>query len=929
LKKSERARNKPVLVPETTPSLVWLPPAVAIIWGALALSLSRVVWPALWGIAGTMWDSWIAAPDFSWMEFIRALSGHLWGLATLALMLVASYGAGRPLIRLLGAGAGLSRIFLQMAFGWGVISLIQQGLGYPGLYFHGVFGAELLLLILLGVWALWHDRPWRDVAWADCRAVPPLKGEVSPSIWRADPPIKGEDSPVSPAKPADEAVWPRLLALVLILAAAYLLSRMPDTDEDARLYHLAGPESYLLIHKIFAVPGHFAWHMPFGAEMDFLVPFALGGITYAKQVNVAVLIVLLGLVWSLSSSLGRGSLWSAIWVGTAGLVLGQCWEGKNDFELAMYCTGSALCAVNAVKGSRRWLVPAACLAGLAVGVKLTAGLFCAGLFFGLLLYMKPRPSSKRWAIIFGLGLLPFIGWLGAAWLFLGNPFHPFLSGLFPDLGWGPFYSEWLNRQARSISPAEALMKRDWLLGIWRGLGSYDHGSVALFWILPLALLGRKSRESRLLAVCVLVMYLAWIPSHRNPRYLFPLIPLVAALASHGGGADGIFSGWSSRWRNILGAYCVVVALFLGIRWLAPSGYLYLLGQSSREDVLKAQFSSWEEMRNWVNRSVPAGGKLLLSGEERRLWFERRTVSNGPVFEPPFWKWTKESQTPEEMRKRIKQAGFTHMVHNFVSGQYRRLRWYPGPEWDDRQIKLYSGFASRYMAHTWRSTRMDSTNGGFHAFTFSRFPLARPAPLYFLPSTEGIFWNARQAIESGRMEDAMAESARVVARMPGVREGEYLRAAMVYSTRDNAQVWRLLEPGLREGFITSHNIAYAASSVFALGRIKEAIKLFALEARMMPGAEGEAGLAAALLARSQSAMAQKDFRRAWHDAEAAGYLAPQDARFRWAASNALMALGRYPEAARFLAEGRRLSGMGENPPASGVGSDASPRSMMGK
>ena len=882
MKKSERARNNPAPLPEKAPALPWLPTAVAVAWGALALSLTRAVWPAFWNNAGSMWTAWVAAPDFSRAALLHALAGHLAGLATLALMLAASYGAGRPLAGFLRAGPGLSRLFLQMALGWGSISLIQQGLGYPGLFFRGLFSVEVFLLVIFGVWALWRDQPWRELAGAD---------------WRAE--------------------WPRLLALGLILLAAHLVSRMPDTDEDARLYHLAGPESYLLVHKIFAVPAHFAWHMPFGAEMDFIVPFALGGITLAKQVNVAVLIVLLGLVWSLSRSLGRGSLWSAVWMGTAGLILGQSWEGKNDLVLAMYCTGAALGAVEAVKGNRHWLVSAAWMAGLAVGVKLTAGLFVAGLGAGLFLMLSPRPGLKRWSILAGLGLIPFTGWLGAAWLFLGNPFHPFLSGLFPDLGWGPFYSDWLNRQARAISPAEALMKRDWLAGIWRGFGSTDHGSAALFGLLPLALLGRKSREARLLAVCALVMYLAWLPSHRNARYLFPLIPLVAALASDGGGAVGVFSGWTARWRRIMGIYSVALAL-LAVTWsLAPSGFLYLLGQSSSGEVLKGRFTSWEDMRGWVNRTIPASGKLLLSGEERRLWFNCRTVSNGPVFEPPFWKWTKESRTPAEVRKKVRQAGFTHLVHNFVSGQYRRLRWYPGPEWDDRQLALFSGFASRYLAQVWRSPRVDNVNGGFQAFAFAPGPLARPSPRYFLPSTEGIFWKARHAFESGQMKEALTESFREVARVPGVREAEYLRGVMVYGTGDNAQAWRILEPGIREGFVTSHNIAYGARAVFALGRTEEGIKLFALEARLSPGTGGEEGLATALLVRSRDSMIRKDFRGAWRDAEAAGNLLPWDARFRWATANALMALGRYPEAARFLAEGKRLAGVGDIPPAPGV------------
>jgi len=874
--------------------MAWLSGAVAITWGALVVVLSRPVWPMLGNSAGTMWVAWISSPDFSWSALGRAGVGHLGGLVSLVLMLVASFGAGCFPARFLAVGSGPARTFLQMAMGWGLISFLQQGLGYSGLHFRLLFGLEAGLLVLLGASALWKDQPWRG--------------------------MKGKDW--SPE-------WPRLLALALMLACAFLLSRLPDTAEDARLYHLAGPESYLLVHKIFAMPQHFAWHMPFGAEMDFTIPFALGGVVAAKLVNVAVLIVLLGLAWRLSVSLGKGSLWSAVWVGTAGLVFGQCWEGKNDLVLAMYCTGAALCGVEAVKGDRRWLVPLAWLAGLAIGVKFTAGLFLAGLVGGLFILLSPRLSLRRWVILAAVLLVPCAGWLGESWLFLGDPFHPFLSGIFPDLDWGPFYSTWLNRQARAISPAEALMRRDWLLGLWRGIGSYDHGSVALFGLLPLALIGRKSRGARLLVVCASVMYLAWLPSHRNARYLFPIIPLVAALASDGMGGAGIFSGWGHRWRNAVGAYSLVLALLCAAWPLAPSGYLCLLGQYSAGNLLHERFSSWEDMRLWANGSVPWSGKLLLSGEERRLWFSCRTVSNGPVFEPPFWKWTRESRTPADVRRKVRQAGFTHLVHNFVSGQYRRLRWYPGPEWDDRQLELFRAFASGYMAHAWRSPHMDNNNGGFQAFVFSPVPLARPSRVFFLPSAEGIFWDTRHAYEAGRKDEALAGSSRILARVPGVREFEYLVAAMVYGMGDNRQAWGFLEPGIREGFISSFNIAYGARALLGLGRTTEAVKLFALEARMTPGPVSNGALATALLMRAEAAMMRRDYRRAWHDAEAGGNLLTGDARFGWIVARALSAMGRFKEAARFPAGGRLPEGGGPPAAAAGIGPGAPPRSMMGK
>ena len=44
------------------------------------------------------------------------------------------------------------------------------------------------------------------------------------------------------------------------------------------------------------------------------------------------------------------------------------------------------------------------------------------------------------------------GWLVESWLYLGNPTHPFLAGIFPDLAWSPFYQRALSQVMKAISP---------------------------------------------------------------------------------------------------------------------------------------------------------------------------------------------------------------------------------------------------------------------------------------------------------------------------------------------------------------------------------------------------------------------------------------------------------------------------------------------
>jgi tetratricopeptide (TPR) repeat protein len=649
------------------------------------------------------------------------------------------------------------------------------------------------------------------------------------------------------------------------------------------------------------------------------------------MVVLAMLVVLLGLVWRLTVVLGgtmRAGLWAAAWMGTAGLLLDQCWQGKNDVALAMYVTASATLLLAGLRsGAGRW-TGAAWFAGLAVGVKFTGGLAIAGLAAALAVFGRRRLSPGRTAETAAWGLAPLAGWLVGSWLFLGNPFHPFLTGVFPDLGWGPFYEKEMMAEARAISPVAALDARDWLAGAWRVFGSNDHGSAVLFGLLPLAVLAARGEGARMLGVACAVAWVLWIPSHRNARYLFPLIPFIVAMAGAGGNSPvpgrpfdsvagrprsgssarygaWLLAGWGGAWRRAIGGYAVISAL-AGLAWFVqPDRWPYLLGQEGRAEFLAKKFTTWDAMRRWVNANVPPDGRVLFAGEERRLWFNRRVISSGPVFEPVFWRMAGESRDSAEMRKKARQAGLTHLVDNYVSMEYRRLNWYPGPDWDVRRLAVYRDFARRYFRYVWSPEKIDYDNGGFWAAELSRTPLLPPGRLMFLPWTEGLFAPAQALAKKGRMGEAVWAAERAFELTGGVDESALLLAKFVSLTRNQERVRRLLEPGLRAGFRSDGNTSYYAYACLMTGRLDEAIRWYSRDIGIMPTDRSMAGLAGALMTRGNGLAGRDDWKAALADFQRASALEPGTAFCHWATGNALLHLGRPGEARREAAWARKL------------------------
>src|SRR6185503_10676206 len=173
---------------------------------------------------------------------------------------------------------------------------------------------------------------------------------------------------------------------------------------------------------------------------------------------------------------------------------------------------------------------------------------------------------------------------------------------------------------------------------------------------------------------------------------------------------------------------------------SPTGVLLLAGQMDRPAFLRDRFTTWEAVRLWANRELPRGARILFTGEERR---------------------------------RLRQRGLTHHLHNFVSAQFREIHWYTWTwqHWDARQLAVYREFVARYERSVYRPAVVDFGNGGFHVFEFTRAPARVPAPVYFLPHTEGLF---RPALARGRAGDlaGCAREARAAAgKLPGVIQAQ--------------------------------------------------------------------------------------------------------------------------------------------------------------
>jgi len=739
-----------------------------------------------------MFHAGIATLPFNLPGFSRASGSHLLALVQISGFSIAALGAG-------GAGRliGIRHlpVFIRLAFGFGFIALLNQGLGFAGLLFPSVLALESGIFFIVGLAVLHLTRPWRN--------------------WHL--PTAGERFPAA--------------LLALLLAASFMLARIPDTQEDALNYHFAAPEHFLLLHKINAEPQHLMWHSPLSYEMILTAPWSFGGMDSAKLANIAFLLITLCAIARIASSFaGTISGWWAVFLfASAGLVSDQCMQGKNDLIAAMFLASAGWCALQGFSGTSmmRWLTASAWLAGCAVSVKVPAGFAAAGLMAGLALFFRRSFNIKILAMLAFSFCIPVSGWLAENWLFLGNPFHPFLSGIFPDLAWTPALSEALWKLDLVLGSPGIRWDGSALTGLWRVFGSPEIGSFALIGLLPLALLTLRTRPARLLATATGLAYLFWLLSPRNPRFLFPALAWTSALA--GTVAAGLSSRSAPAGRTALAGLAATLALLGAARFASPTGWLVPLGQVSAADFQRARFSIWDDARTWINSNLTASARIRFTGEERRVGFLPRIRSFHIITEPLFWRLTRDSSTVAEMRKRVRQYGLTHHLHNFVSAEYRQTYWYTGPDWSARQLILYRDFVRAHYRPIYSPPRIDTRNGGIWVFEITPRPSQRGYPVHFLPFTEGRFAKTWHLLKEGRLDEAAREARNTAAGMPGVDQAVLVLATVEYSSGRYKEAARLLDISIRNGFISiwdGSSYGVYGASLANSGRLDEGIKFIA-------------------------------------------------------------------------------------------------------
>ncbi len=493
-----------------------------------------------------------------------------------------------------------------------------------------------------------------------------------------------------------------LLLIAIPVALAFIAALAPPIAKDTLLYHFAVPKAYIAQHSNAFIEGNIASYLALGTEMHAVWAMLLGNFLSTRASEAAAgattflfFPLLLAAVFGWARELDISRRWSLVAVLLVAAIPTAFHVASSayiDLSLALYVT-------LACYSLTRWwdtlatgsLVMVAIFLGGALAVKLTTVFVIAG--FVLVILMRAREGKDTQAgslrsgkvVLAGFAALMLAGviaspWYLRNWAATGSPVFPFYMSIWPGTatGWDVERSN-LFQGMNSQYGGVAENKINYLIAPARvslaaqpeDANLYDGVLGAAFLIgLPLliwAMWRKKLPAEIVIAVGVAgIVYLFWLFSSQQLRYLLPIIPLLAiaiAAAAEPVGELSIKRAWvySFTAASVLGALTTFA-------WFCQKAPLRVaLGGETRDQYLTRNIDYYPFYRTLNTESV-ADAKVWLINMRRDTYNIDRPIFSDYLFED--WTLRKmvwESRNVLELRSKAAAMGVQYVLtrHDFM------------------------------------------------------------------------------------------------------------------------------------------------------------------------------------------------------------------------------------------------------------------------
>ncbi len=645
--------------------------SIAVVWTALVLCLylGPVRFDPARVLAGWSTQGLGIGPGLP-----AALGGHLRAGLAATVVLVTIVWGGKTTGRVWGTGT--TRL---AGFGLGLMTLgaAGLGLGLAGLIRGGVPAGLAVAAALL---AVIRGRRW----------IAELPDRIARTIGRAS---GGERFAAALALATALAALPAALA--------------PEVTYDALAVHLGAPLEWLKAGKLVRLDRVMYADLPLLAPMLYLFALPLGGDGAAKLVHFGLGLVGIAAGGRLAARIGcdrTTSGWAVAIMAATPFVATLMLRANAD--LGVLClVAAAAQGVIAAPASRRSALLAGCLAGGAASMKLTGG-------YAVIAALAVAGMAGRRKIVAGAAVLAgacaaLVPWLTRTWLATGNPVYPFLHGWLGGAGWTAENGAMLLQDIQGENYGNVVFDgpwasaaTPWLVTAKDRLADAALGPFALI-LIPLLLLGgRPARGARRLAVFAAVFAGCWAATSRDPRFLLPVWPALAALAAASLG--GLAGRTGAAVRAGLAGVMILTPPFIAERAgksfnTGPVVWGAITRQRYAESIIPPA-QRFVPLALQLNALNPGRRPVVVVANVKGAWIAGRALYQSMPDTPHLVAWVRGVSTVDRLAIRFRQAGaafvfydagaVTYFMEQF--GQYRltaRERAVLAGFWSSRLVPL--------------------------------------------------------------------------------------------------------------------------------------------------------------------------------------------------------------------------------------------------
>ncbi len=642
------------------------PPVYTALLAAAAFLLVRAT-----GFLGYVFNN----PDALHFGFFTALSGYGADFLLAALMIGGFCHIGKqilPAFRLSGDSA--EDKLIAVALGEAVVSALLLFAGLAGGYHIRIF----LPLLLVLAYGTYRER-----------------GEIAGlvrNLWQIL------------ARRISLFQWVCVAILGVALLRAAVASAAPPTDWDTLAYHLAFPKIFLQEGKLVRLPWSTNAHYPLGSEMIYLPALAFGREMASHWINLFHGLGVLALIFCFARRLFPAA------ARPAGLFAAALYAVQPAFRKVtgnaatdMNVTFAMLLAITlflrmyeaeeknepvAPEDIGRRALLCGLLAGIAMSLKLTGTWIVLTLFIAIGA-TRPRGRTLRHLALFCAGAcVTGAAWYAKNWFWTGNPIWPYMSGIF---GGTPTELDAWTRMRASITEGVPKTLLNFILTPYFLIfkGDLFHYATQYLMIPFLALLaaimsvgrkdssfGAKKRltgtETRVLMVIVIYMII-WFWVFQDWRYALPAGAIISVL----------IAGWAMQvWNEAKGkiwrfAAAVAAVGIIPVREMGVNNELFVAfnlkskqapGLSARDRYLFGALGPVYAVSRVASATLPKDARIFFYRDVRGYYVDPPYVWGDPL-NPGVFSF-RDLQNSGDLRRRLLDYGFTHVLYNPYIGNYK-------------------------------------------------------------------------------------------------------------------------------------------------------------------------------------------------------------------------------------------------------------------